>query len=124
MNRFIYVESVSPSLVGSPSKERGLETGMVLNPIPPRGLIKGFTEFRPLLLLRLSWASREKKKEKGKVKRRKKEGGGLLSPAPLDLFPLSVNISNIAAFEDVFTRPWWLSSSACTKPKVTLLKRY
>lgn len=36
-----------------------------LNPIPPRGLIKGFTEFRPLLLLRLSWASFQEWEKEG-----------------------------------------------------------
>ena len=105
---------------------------MVLNPIPPRGLIKGFTEFRPLLLLRLSWASREKERERererGKAKRRKEEGGerGLLSPSPFPstffLYPSILVTLPCTAFKHVFTRPWCLSSR--TKPKVTLLKRY
>lgn len=40
-----------------------------LNPILPRRLIKGFTEFRPLLLLRLSWASSREKQRKRRLQR-------------------------------------------------------
>lgn len=60
-----------------------------LNPIPPRGLIKGFTEFRSLLLLRLSSAFR------GNEKERKKEGKGKVLALGLSL---SVNISNGAVY--------------------------
>ena len=128
MKRFIYVQSVSPSLVGFLEGVRtrvGNGDGFKSNPATRinkriHGVQAALITSAFLGLER----KREREREKGGKRNEEKRKGerGLLSPSPFFLYPSILVTLPCTAFKHVFTRPWCLSSR--TKPKVTLLKRY